>query len=83
MRKSESRCFAKLSKSTTVLVLMVLLLISTTGCSRFSRSIVVVEGEQTVQVRKATLDNLYNDNEHLIRVIADLDDKLERCMGEK
>lgn len=51
--------------------LMLCLLSSTTGCSgRY----VVIQGEQTVTVKKATLDNLYSDNERLLRALA-------KCQG--
>ena len=43
------------------------LLISMTGCSgRY----VVIQGEETVAVKKATIDDLYSDNERLLRALA-------------
>ena len=59
-RPSAKRC------SKTALLLMLLLLISMTGCSgRY----VVIQGEETVTVKKATLDNLHSDNEQLLRAL--------------
>lgn len=40
------------------------MLISTTGCSR---RYVVVDGGETVQVKKSELDRLYRDNEDLMQ----------------
>lgn len=49
-----------------LLPLMLLLLISMTGCSgRY----VVIQGEELVTVKKSTLDNLYRDNEQLLRAL--------------
>jgi len=59
------------AKSLMAAILMLLLPISTTGCSgRY----VVIQGEETVAVKKATLDNLYSDNERLLRALA-------KCQG--
>ena len=52
---------------------MLLLLISMTGCSKH---LVVVNGEETVTVKKSTIDNLYQDNELLIKA-------LNECKGKK
>lgn len=49
-----------------VLPLMLLLLSSATGCAR---RYVVIEGEETISVRKGTLDALYGDNEDLLRAL--------------
>ncbi len=46
--------------------LMLLLLISMTGCASHS---VVIPGGETVTVQKATLDNLYSDNEALLAAL--------------
>lgn len=57
----------------TVLVLMLLPLISMTGCSA---RYVVVQGEETINVKKSTLDNLYSDNERLLKAV-------EQCRAGK
>lgn len=47
-------------------LLMPLAVTSMTGCSgRY----VVIQGEETVTVKKSTLDNLYSDNERLLRAL--------------
>lgn len=51
---------------------LLLLLISTTGCAKH---FVVIKGEETVVVPKATLDQLYSDNERLLQA-------LEECQGK-
>lgn len=61
--------FAKTLVMMTVALLMLMLLISTTGCSK---RYVVIEGNETITVQKSTLDNLYRDNELLIQA-------LEKC----
>jgi hypothetical protein len=48
------------------------LLTSTTACQK---RLVMVEGEQTITVKKSTLDTLYQDNELLIKA-------LEECKGK-
>ena len=45
---------------------MLLLLISMTGCNR---RYVVVNGDETVQVKKGELDRLYSDNENLLKAL--------------
>lgn len=50
-----------------VLLSMLLLLNSMTGCA--SR-LVVIDGTETVVVKKATLDRLYADNEALLASLA-------------
>lgn len=62
---------AKRWPTTTVLLLTLLLLLSTTGCLMSSPNIVVVEGEEMITVRKATLDRLYSDNERLIQALTE------------
>jgi len=54
-------------------VLTLLLLISMTGCSKH---LVVVDGTETVTVKKSTIDNLYSDNEQLIKALIE-------CKGKK
>ncbi|WP_028318373.1 hypothetical protein [Desulfobulbus elongatus] len=50
----------------TALVLMLWLPISTTGCvPRY----VVIDGEETMTVKKSTLDHLYQDNEQLLQAL--------------
>ncbi len=52
---------------------MVLALISTTGCAaRYA----VVDGDQTITVKKSTLDNLNSDNEALLKALND-------CKGKR
>lgn len=67
------RTHGKPWRITTALLLTLLLLTSTTGCSRSSKFI-VIEGEETIQVRKATLDTLYRDNERLLRALEECGD---------
>lgn len=50
----------------TALLLMLLPLISMTGCSGHY---VVIQGEETLTVKKSTLDNLHSDNEQLLRAL--------------
>jgi len=52
--------------SLRVMLLMLLLLISMTGCNR---RYVVVNGDETVQVKKGELDRLYSDNENLLKAL--------------
>lgn len=67
------RSFAGPWPRTTLLILTLVLPISTTGCAR---RFVVIDGEETITVKKSTLDRLYNDNEILLRA-------LEECRQEK
>jgi len=66
------RAISRTSATTWLLAaLTLLLLISMTGCSgRY----VVIQGEETTTVKKSTLDNLYSDNERLLRALA-------KCQG--
>ena len=50
-------------------VLMLLLLTSMIGCKG---SLVVVDGDEMISVKKSTLDTLYSDNERLLKA-------LEKC----
>jgi cell division septal protein FtsQ len=60
------RNFAKPRLGAMLLLSMLLALTSTTGCQpRY----VVVRGTETVSVKKATLDELYSDNEHLLQAL--------------
>jgi hypothetical protein len=59
---------AKPLRTTTALLLTLSLLISMTACS--PRLVAVPEGE-TIQVKKGTLDNLYRDNELLMKALTD------------
>ena len=69
MMNQTSRPNGRRLKRMMLLGLMLPPLISMTGCSgRY----VVVQGEETITVKKSTLDNLYSDNERLIKA-------LERC----
>jgi hypothetical protein len=61
-----SKKTGKLWLLTTALVLTLLLLTSMTGCAK---RYVVVNGDETVQVKKSTLDNLYSDNELLLKAL--------------
>lgn len=54
------------------LVLMLTLQISMTGCKGHY---VVIDGEETVTVKKSTIDNLYSDNELLTKA-------LKKCKGK-
>lgn len=45
---------------------MLLLLISMIGCNRHY---VVVSGDETITVKKSTVDNLYSDNERLLKAL--------------
>ena len=47
--------------------LMLLSLSSMTGCA--SPSVVIIPGGETVTVQKQTLDNLYSDNEALLKAL--------------
>ncbi len=47
--------------------LMLLLLLSMIGCA--SPSVVVIPGGETITVQKATVDNLYSDNEALLKAL--------------
>lgn len=50
----------------TAALLMLLLLISMIGCNRHY---VVVSGDETITVKKSTVDNLYSDNERLLKAL--------------
>ncbi len=47
--------------------LMLLLLLNMTGCA--SPSVVVIPGGESITVQKQTLDNLYSDNEALLKAL--------------
>ncbi len=71
--KRMSRRTAKHLSKTILLLWACSMLISTTGCSpRY----VVVNGDETVPVKKSDLDRLYQDNELLIKGLQD-------CQGDK
>ena len=55
------------SPSMMALGLMLLLLISMTGCA--SPLAVVIPGGESIPVQKQTLDNLYSDNEALLKAL--------------
>ena len=60
-------------RKTTLLLLTLLPPISMIGCSA---RYVVVDGEQTITVKKSAIDNLYSDNERLLKA-------LEECRGAR
>lgn len=66
--KKESNNTVNVWRMIPVLMSMLWLLISMIGCSE---RYVVIHGEETVTVKKATLDNLYSDNERLLRALAE------------
>lgn len=53
-------------------IVVVVLLLSLSGCAKH---FVVIKGEETVVIPKATLDTLYSDNERLLQA-------LEDCQGK-
>lgn len=67
-----SSSFVKTCKSVILALLTLLLLISTTGCSK---RLVVVPGGQTVTVSKQELDQCYQDRELLLQA-------LEQCKNK-
>ena len=69
MKKSRSMSRPNGSGSPLMMVtgLMLLSLISMTGCA--SPSAVVIPGGETITVQKATVDNLYSDNEALLKAL--------------
>lgn len=69
---SESRRRAGLWRRTTAALLLLPALTSTTGCSR---RFAVVPGGENVSVPKATLDQLYSDNERLIQALTECQEK--------
>jgi len=64
--KRISRTTAKRLAMEMWLVLTLASLISMTGCSR---RFVVVNGDETIQVKKGELDRLYQDNENLLKAL--------------
>jgi hypothetical protein len=52
-----------------VMLSMLMLLISMTGCGK---RYIVIDGTETISVKKSTVDNLYQDNELLLQA-------LEKC----
>lgn len=65
MKPNATSC-AKPWRMTTLLLCMVLLLNSMTGCAK--RYVVVPGGEQ-VTISKSELDQLYSDNEALLKAL--------------
>lgn len=63
-----SRNTAKLWLKTILTGLALATLISTTGCSR---RYVTVDGAETMPVKKGELDQLYKDNEALVKALVD------------
>ena len=61
------------SPSTMGRGLMLLLLLSMTGCA--SPSAVVIPGGETITVQKGTLDDLYSDNEALLKALKQCKDR--------
>lgn len=58
---------------TTLFISLALALISTTGCApRYA----VVDGSETVPIKKSVLDDLYRDNTDLLKA-------LTKCQGAK
>ncbi|MFH1027803.1 MAG: hypothetical protein V1791_07365 [Pseudomonadota bacterium] len=71
-RTSVQPCKKQTARKTTLILLSLLaLLISTTGCSK---RYVVVDGGATVTIKKSELDRVYQDNELLLKA-------LEECRG--
>lgn len=66
--KRISRRTARSSAKKILLVLALCMLISTTGCSQ-QRRFVVVDGGETVTVKKSELDRLYQDKELLMQAL--------------
>lgn len=66
--------FKKTARRLTMAVMISMLLwpISMTGCSK---RYVVVEGEETVVVRKAMIDQLLMDNELLLKALEECQNK--------
>lgn len=69
MKKLRSRCKPKGDGSPSMMVtaLMLLLLASMTGC--VSPSAVVIPGGESITVQKQTVDDLYSDNEALLKAL--------------
>ncbi len=67
----KSRCMSRPNGSGSPLMmvtgLMLLSLLSMTGCA--SPSAVVIPGGETITVQKQTVDNLYSDNEALLKAL--------------
>ena len=76
MKKLRSRCRPNGSGSPSMMVtgLMLLLLLNMTGCA--SPSVVVIPGGESITVQKQTVDNLYSDNEALLKA-------LEQCKNRE
>ncbi len=65
MRRNATSC-ARRWRTTSLLLCMALLLTSMTGCAK--RYVVVPGGEQ-VTISKSELDQLYSDNEALLKAL--------------
>lgn len=73
MRTANCRISTRRSRAMMLLLLLVPLLICTTGCApRYA----VVDGTETIAVKKSILDDLYRDNSALL-------DALNTCKGGK
>lgn len=71
MLTARSKTSTKCLKITMLCLSLVLLLICTTGCApRYA----VVDGTETITVKKSILDDLYRDNTALL-------DALNKCKG--
>ena len=66
--KRISRSTAKRLAREILLLSMLCMLISATGCAR---RLVVVDGGATVSVKKSDLGNLHSDNENLLKALED------------
>lgn len=64
--KRTSRSCARISVKVTAIALLLLSLISTTGCSR---RYVVVDGDKPANVTQGEVDKLYQDNELLLKAL--------------
>jgi hypothetical protein len=73
-----SRNSARLLIRAILITLMLLLPISQIGCTK---RYVVVEGDETVTVRKSTIDTLYADNEALLKALEDCQGKDSGFLG--
>lgn len=60
------RFYARRWRTATLSGCLLLLLISMTGCSR---RYVVVGGDETMTLKKSTVDQLYGDNERLLQAL--------------
>lgn len=74
MSKNAYNAPAKRWQRMTAIALTLWLLLNVTGCGWLCRDtykdgLIVINGEEKILVRKATLDQLYADNEKLIRAV--------------